>query len=58
MIRDDGEYFREWAFEEAEQALSHIKESPSKSKLVYQHAMQLIEEMIDGYDIDGYDDGV
>ncbi len=57
MIRDNNEYFREWAFEEAEQALSHIKESPSKSKLVYQHAMQLIEEM-ESYDIDEFDDGV
>ena len=49
---------REWAFEEAEAAFSHLLESPAKDRIVYQMAMQLIEDAKNDLDIDRFDDGV
>jgi hypothetical protein len=49
---------REWAFEEAETAFSHLLESPAKDRIVYQMAMQLIEDAKNDLDIDRFDDGV
>ena len=49
---------REWAFEEAESAFSHLLESPAKDRIVYQMAMQLIEDAENDLDVDRFDDGV
>ena len=49
---------KEWAFEEAESAFSHLLESPAKDRIVYQMAMQLIEDAQNDLDIDRFDDGV
>ncbi len=56
MFSEDS--IREWAFEEAENAFSHLLESPAKDKIVYQMAMQLIEDAQNDLDIDRFDDGV
>ena len=56
MINYD--HIREWAFEEAETAFSHLLESPAKDRIVYQMAMQLIEDAQNDLDIDRIDDGV
>ena len=56
LFREDS--IRAWAFEEAETAFSHLLESPAKDKIVYQMAMQLIEDAQNDLDIDRFDDGV
>ena len=56
MFSDD--HIREWAFEEAETAFSHLLESPAKDRIVYQMAMQLIEDAKNDLDMDKFDDGV
>ena len=56
LFSDD--HIREWAFEEAETAFSHLLESPAKDRIVYQMAMQFIEDAKNDLDMDKFDDGV